>query len=151
MLDDVLDVGCSLLGSAARHQLLDPARIQVDVEQRRIEPGCHLSLELAEHVRAGRSDEQEAAVTQRRLVEVGGKPGRHLFDPVAQEDHPLRDAGGSAALVNHGCGRCRAVAGWHHVANRHLAQFIDDIWKQGQILERLDVGEGVEVQRLGAV
>ena len=91
LLNDVLDIGRGLVRGPAGDELLDPPRIQVDGEQHRVQDGGQPALHLAEHMRTGRTDHQQAAVAQARLLHhFGGMPCRELLLPVRQHDHLSR-------------------------------------------------------------
>jgi hypothetical protein len=152
LLENVIDIGRGLIHRAAGDQLLDPPRIQVDGEQHRIQRRRTPPLHLPEHVRTGGPDHQQPAVTKTRLLEqIGGIPRRELFLPVGQDDHPLGCSGGTTALVNSRSGRVGSIPGRHQVSNIDVAQLVHDVGEQRQILEGLDVGQWVEVQRVGAL
>ena len=150
LLDDVVDVGRHFRGGVAGGELLDPAWVDVDRVEHRAESLGDQAGEVAHTVRAAGHQAQEALPAQKATRgEVLCLPVDDLCDPIRQLHSAFRSPGGATGFEYLGHRRRRSIPARYQVLDRNTSQLTEEVGKQTQIRKGVDVGQRVEVQRLG--
>jgi hypothetical protein len=149
LLDEVLGVGFGLLRMAGSDAFLDPARVHVNRELDATALGDHLRDGCAGHMGSTWEKAEPVHVSREPVcVQLGAHPRLRPVPPVTQDNHAFRDTGRATTFEDADDIGVRPVSAGDEVFHPDVAQFVDDIGEQRQILDTFHILARVEVQGL---